>query len=168
MDGSKKRTLDAFFHRPPPKKPRLSESKDPPSTHSAYPYPVAHFPVKISDALGFCPATEVEVRNDHPDLDLLYFQPYIAKEIADDAFRFLRKELFFYRVHYNIKRGNVETPIRTPRYTTMFGVDDTARFLDDGGLVDAKTHRDLPQDHYKCGPRPIPACLDSLRKVVEG
>jgi alkylated DNA repair dioxygenase AlkB len=129
---------------------------------------VAQFPVEISDALGFCPVTEAEVRNDHPDLDLLYFQPYISKEIADDVFRFLRKEVFFYRVHYNIKRGNVETSIRTPRFTSVFGVDDTARFLDDGRLVDAKTHEDLPQNHYKCKPRPIPSCLDYLRKVVEG
>jgi alkylated DNA repair dioxygenase AlkB len=168
MEGGKRRTLDTFFQRPPPKKARLSESKEPPSTHSTYPFPVARFPMEISDALGFCPAAEARVRNDQPDLDLLYFQPYISKEIADDLFRFLRRELFFYRVHYNIKRGNVETPIRTPRFTTVFGVDDTARFLDDGRLADAKTSKELPQNYYKCKPRPIPACLDSLRKVVEG
>lgn len=53
--------------------------------------------------------------NSQPDLDLLYFSPYIPKDAVRDLFEFLRQELFFYRVKYNIKRGPVETQINTPR-----------------------------------------------------
>jgi hypothetical protein len=54
--------------------------------------------------------------NDQADLDLLYFQPYIPKYLERQLFEFLRGQLPFYRVEYKIRRGNVETQIRTPRY----------------------------------------------------
>lgn len=53
--------------------------------------------------------------NDQPDLDLLYFEPYIPDYMSKDLFNFLRAELPFYRVQYSIKRGGIETQIRTPR-----------------------------------------------------
>lgn len=53
--------------------------------------------------------------NDQPDLDLLYFEPYVPVSIARPLFEFLRSELPFYRVEYKIKRGGIETDIRTPR-----------------------------------------------------
>lgn len=53
--------------------------------------------------------------NDQPDLDLLYFEPYIPGYLSRDLFGFLRSELPFYRVEYNIKRGGIETQVRTPR-----------------------------------------------------
>lgn len=53
--------------------------------------------------------------NDQPDLDLLYFEPYVPVSIARLLFEFLRSELPFYRVEYKIKRGGIETDIRTPR-----------------------------------------------------
>jgi len=52
--------------------------------------------------------------------------------------------------------------------TTVFGVDDTSRFTPEGRLVDSQTSRPIPSDRYKnCRPRPIPQCLDDLRKVTE-
>jgi alkylated DNA repair dioxygenase AlkB len=108
------------------------------------------------------------VINDQLDLDLLYFQPYVAKDIEKEIFQFLRQELFFYRVKYTIKRGPIETQINTPRYTTVFGVDETSQFLEDGTLIDAQTKKPVPSDRYKCSPRPIPQCLDFLRKITEG
>ncbi len=52
--------------------------------------------------------------------------------------------------------------------TTVFGVDDTSRFTPEGLLVDSQTSRPIPSDRYKnCRPRPIPQCLDDLRKVTE-
>jgi alkylated DNA repair dioxygenase AlkB len=168
MASFKKRTLDSFFQPKEPKKPRLSDSEKPASAHETYPFPVAQFPTEICNTLGFCPATEPEKLGKEPDLDLLYFKPYIPKEIATDVFKFLREKLFFYRVVYNINRGSITTQINTPRYTTVFGVDDTARFLDDGQLVDAKTNKSLPANHFKCKPRPIPGCLNELPKIVEG
>ena len=73
--------------------------------------------------------------DDQLDLDLLYFQPYVSKDIERDLFKFLRQSLFFYRVKYMIKRGTFETQINTPRYTTVFGVDESSRFADNGSLV---------------------------------
>ena len=106
--------------------------------------------------------------NDQLDLDLLYFQPYIPKDIERDLFKFLRQNLFFYHVKYKIKRGPVETQINTPRFTTVFGLDESSRFTEDGSIVDAQTKQPVPKDKYKCSPRPIPQCLDFLRQITEG
>jgi alkylated DNA repair dioxygenase AlkB len=165
---SKKRTLDNFFApKPQPKKPRL-ESSDPPSNHATYPFPVPQFPPDIIDALGFAPETEGKPINDQPDLDLLYFQPYIPKDIEKNLFEFLRKVLFFYRVKYQIKRNGIDQQINTPRFTTVFGVDETSRFTEDESLIDTQTQKAILKDRYKCKPRPIPGCLDYLRKITEG
>jgi alkylated DNA repair dioxygenase AlkB len=99
----------------------------------------------------------------------LYFQPFIPKSIERELFHFLRSELFFYRVRYTIKRFGKETVINTPRFTTVFGLDETSRFVDDGArIVDAADpSRTVPRDKYRCRPRPIPECLDLLRRVTE-
>lgn len=126
---SKKRTLDSFFQASTSKKPRVQDatSGEPEqnqnnessdvifSNHPTYPYKIPHFPSYVSDALTEIPASEGKEIKDQPDLDLLYFQPYIPKRVERDLFEFLREELFFYRVQYKIKRGPVETQINTPR-----------------------------------------------------
>jgi len=128
---SRKRTLDSFFQSTSPKRPRLSNGNDnsqagstsdtktssdlPPSNHSTYPYPVPQFPSHLANALSEVPAAEGKELNEKPDLDLLYFQPFIPKSIERDLFHFLRRALFFYRVQYKIKRGPTETEINTPR-----------------------------------------------------
>lgn len=172
------RTLDSFFS-PPPKRSRISiaattetsssntTTVSTRSAHSTYPFALAHLPPEIADILNFAPAAEGRIINDQPDLDLVYYQPYVPKEISKELFEFLRRELFFYRVKYMIKRGPVETQINTPRYTTVFGVDDTSRFDDRGHIVDAASGKPVKQDAYKCKPRPIPECLDLLRRLTE-
>jgi len=172
------RTLDSFFS-PPPKRSRTSTSAttatDPSnavnetkqSTHTTYPFALPHSPFEIADILSFAPAAEGRIINDQPDLDLVYYQPYVPKEISKDLFEFLRRELFFYRVKYMIKRGPVETQIHTPRYTTVFGVDNTSRFDDGGEIVDTTSGKPVKKDAYKCNPRPIPECLDLLRRLTE-
>lgn len=50
-----------------------------------------------------------------PDLDVLYYQPYMPSVLARSIFSFLRAELPFYRVEYTIKRGGIDTQIKTPR-----------------------------------------------------
>lgn len=162
-----KRTLDGFFKTSEPKKRRV-ESDENASNHSTYPYPIPQLPPTIAEGLGFAPAEESKVINDRPDLDLLYFQPYVPKDIERDLFQFLRQELFFYRVQYKIKRGPVETQINTPRFTTVFGVDESSYFDADGNLLDVQTKKAVPKDRYKCKPRPIPGSLDALRAVTEG
>ncbi|KAF2099561.1 DNA repair family protein [Rhizodiscina lignyota] len=164
---SNKRTLDSFFKPPEAKKPKLASTEDA-SGHSTYPFPIPQLTTSVSEGLGFAPANEGRQINDQLDLDLLYFQPYIPKDVERELFNFLRQELFFYRVQYQIKRGSIETQINTPRFTTVFGVDESSYFARDGSLLDSKNHRPVPSDRYKCRPRPIPSCLEALRKVTEG
>ncbi|KAF3402076.1 DNA oxidative demethylase ALKBH2 [Penicillium rolfsii] len=143
-----KRTLDAFFKPKPTgtSTKRAKPSNDdtphhhqdededigPPDTHPSYPIPIPQLPSHISISLTHgTPAKEPRAITDQPDLDLLYFQPYITRPTANELFKFLRRELPFYRVQYTIKRGGIETDINTPRYTTVFGVDDTAQWTSD-------------------------------------
>ncbi|CAJ2501713.1 Uu.00g045660.m01.CDS01 [Anthostomella pinea] len=193
---SKKRTIDAFFGAPKSKKPRNSEitadsadghqlpsspaaennSTLAYSQHATYPFPIPHLPTPISHELSSLPASIGRAMTDQPDLDLLYFEPYVPPGTAKQLFAFLRSELPFYRVEYDIQRGGNATHIRTPRWTTVFGIDDTARFApaptpDDGAAavpVDARTGSKLPASAFpKCAPRPIPQCLDALRESAE-
>ncbi|KFH44504.1 Alpha-ketoglutarate-dependent dioxygenase alkB-like protein [Hapsidospora chrysogenum ATCC 11550] len=174
---SKKRTLDAFFGAVP-KKPRTegcepSNHSDPvpappKSYHQNYPFPIAELPESLDRELSSLPARPGREINDQPDLDLLYFQPYIPAYLASRLFKFLRSELPFYRVEYDIKRGGVDTHIRTPRWTTVFGVDDTSRFDQDGNVVDSKLGVKISDTRYdRYPPRPIPKCLDDLRRSTE-
>ena len=119
------------------------------------------------DNLSSVPSSDATVINDQLDLDLLYFQPFVPPIVERDLFEFLRKELFFYRVQYKIKRGSFETEIHTPRFTTVFGVDTSAQFTDIGDLVDSQTNKLVPKDRWKCSPRPLPQCLDHLRRLTE-
>ena len=127
---SKKRTLDSFFGLPNPKKRHVEalilteeqvtanvtvESDLPQSDHTTYPFPIPKLTPPLTVALSSVPAVEGKAINDQPQLNLLYFQPYIPKDAEKELFEFLRRELFFYRVQYKIKRGSVETQINTPR-----------------------------------------------------
>ncbi|KAK8042308.1 DNA repair family protein [Apiospora rasikravindrae] len=143
------------------------------STHPAYPFPIPHLPPALAAELPSWPASLGRAINDQPDLDLLYFEPYVARGggSARSLFEFLRSELPFYRVEYDINRGGTSTHIRTPRWTTVFGLDDTSRFSSSGGeedmtrILDVKTGRDVSADKFyaRYKPRPIPKCLDDLR-----
>jgi alkylated DNA repair dioxygenase AlkB len=163
----KRGAIDSFFKPSAPKKPKY-EANTNTSNHASYPHPIPHMPTDFQDQLAFAPAEEGKPINDRLDLDLIYYQPYIPPSIVPGVFDFLRQELPFYRVQYNIKRGPVETRINTPRYTTVFGVDETSRFNDNGDLVDAKSSKKVEKTKYKCTPRPLPQCLDYLRKLTEG
>ncbi|KNG44614.1 dna repair family protein [Stemphylium lycopersici] len=163
----KRGAIDSFFTQPSPKKPKYEASAEK-SRHPTYPFPIPYLPTNFTEQLGFAPAEEGKLMNDQLDLDLVYYQPYIPSSIAPGLFEFLRQELPFYRVIYNITRGGAQTQINTPRFTTVFGIDDTSRFLSDGSIVDAKTEKPAEKSRYRCAPRPIPQCLDELRKVTEG
>lgn len=178
---SRKRALDSFlapFSRKTvrltaePPQPVSTDSSDVSTTetssHSTYPYPVPYLPSHVIDQLAEVPAAEGKEITNQLDLDLLYFQPYIPKDAERDLFEFLRRELFFYRVQYTIKRYGTETQINTPRFTTVFGVDTSASFDADGALVDSQTSKPFPPDRYQtCSPRPLPQCLNHLRLLTE-
>ncbi|KAI0430254.1 DNA repair family protein [Xylaria sp. FL1042] len=214
---TKKRTIEAYFSQPKAKKqrdssPQISEqdagaqtsrpstvTNNKPtghSTHDSYPFPIPHLPdVMEAEILGL-PARDARVIADRPDLDLLYFEPFIPRKAARQLFEFLRSELPFYRVEYDIARGGIKTHIRTPRWTTVFGLDDTAYFQTNcttppgsmadalsskGKAIDTCTGKPVPVGYldtqetpaqkrlvgYKAVPRPIPHCLDVLRKSTE-
>jgi alkylated DNA repair dioxygenase AlkB len=179
----KKRSLDSFFTLHSQKKLKTSteSSKAGPEFHDAsdigkshypnYPYPVPHLSTHITSHLAEVPASQGKRISDQPDLDLVYFQPYIPKLVENDLFEFLRRALFFYRVQYTIKRYGTETQINTPRYTTVFGVDTSSTFNSEGQLVDSQTSKPVPPDRYKsCAPntpRPLPQCLEHLRQLTE-
>ncbi|KAL6244511.1 hypothetical protein RBB50_008753 [Rhinocladiella similis] len=182
-----KRTLDAFFSSanslkrarinhtsatalPAAPAPASIQARNTQTTnHSTYPWPVAHLPDHITDELELLVTTQGKEIKDQPHLDLLYFQPFIPKSIERELFTFLRSELFFYRVKYTIKRFGKETLINTPRFTTVFGLDETSRFLDDGTKIVEASDPSKParKGKYKCCPRPLPECLDFLRRVTE-
>ncbi|KAF0332685.1 DNA repair family protein [Colletotrichum asianum] len=167
---SKKRTLDAFF-APSAKKTRKEDETVEAigkSTHPNYPCPIVELASSVSKELSSLPARPGREINDQPDLDLLYFEPYVPSYLAKDLFEFLRAELPFYRVEYDINRGGVKTHIRTPRWTTVFGLDETARFDEDGSVVDVKSGFKVEDKRYqRYPPRPIPKCLDDLRRSTE-
>ncbi|KAF2799366.1 DNA repair family protein [Melanomma pulvis-pyrius CBS 109.77] len=167
---SKRGPLDSFFQPTQPKKPKYEASVEK-THHASYPFPVPHFPAPFAEQLSSSPAvsagTAMVNRPEFPHLDIVLHRPYIAASISGGVFAFLRQELFFYRVVYTINRGGIDTVVKTPRFTTVFGVDATSRFASDGALVDAKTGRPVDAARYKCTPRPLPACLHDLRRVVE-
>jgi alkylated DNA repair dioxygenase AlkB len=163
----KRGALDTFFKPATPKKPKYEASTNN-SSHESYPFAIPHLPIPFVEQLGFAPAEEGKLMNDQLDLDLVYYQPYIPASIASGVFEFLRHELPFYRVQYTITRFGTPTQINTPRFTTVFGIDETSRFAEDGTIVDAKSGNKVEASRYKCAPRPIPQCLDELRKITEG
>jgi hypothetical protein len=99
------RTLENFFVSPPPKK-RLTEAtaddaipqNEIRSKHHTYPFALADLPSGLQETLNFVPSSEGLSIADKPDLDLVYYQPYIPKGADKELFEFLRGELFFYRV----------------------------------------------------------------------
>ncbi|KAJ5979685.1 Oxoglutarate/iron-dependent dioxygenase [Penicillium waksmanii] len=144
-----KRTLDAFF-KPPPKRTKpdntstTNEENNPsppqsPDNHPTYPHSIAKLPTHLEKALSEAIETsnrEGKIMNNQPDLDCVYFQPFLPRRTANELFRVLRAELPFYRVVYFAKRGGVDVEIKTPRFTTVFGVDEECFFAcddDDAG-----------------------------------
>ena len=122
----------------------------------------------MSREISSLPARPGKVINDQPDLDLLYFEPFVPDYFAKYLFKFLRSELPFYRVEYDIRRGGFSTHIKTPRWTTVFGLDETSRFDEGGKVVDATSYFKVSDKRYdRYPPRPIPKCLDHLRKSTE-
>ena len=170
-----KRTLEGFF-APAAKKVKHSTTETPISTfsgkntsHDTYPWSIPHLPPYLADEVELQVTAHGKLVNNQTHLDLLYFQPFIPKAVQHDFFEFLRSELFFYRVKYTIKRFGKDTTVNTPRFTTVFGLDETSRFADGGAHIMEAGDPGKPvrKDKYKCSPRPIPECLDLLRRVTE-
>lgn len=125
---SQKRGLDNYFSPTSQKKTRTTVENSPIRTaespnsqlsshHLTYPFPIPYLPSSISSHLSSSvPACgDGKEIKDAPDLDLVYFHPFIPKNLGRSLFEFVRQELFFYRVQYKIKRGGIDTVVNTPR-----------------------------------------------------
>lgn len=123
----------------------------------------------MSNDILSLPSTVARSINDQLDLDLLYFEPYIPRYLERVLFLHLRSKLPFYRVEYDIKRGGVATHIKTPRFTTVFGIDETSFFDEQGHVLDKQTRKTVSRDknYDKYPPRPLPKCLNDLRLSTE-
>jgi alkylated DNA repair dioxygenase AlkB len=147
----------------------VEEALPPPATHPTYPFPIVSLSPLLFSTLSFSPYDPGKSITDGPDLNLLYYHPYIPPQASTPLFKYLRSSLPFYRVIYTIKRGSMETVINTPRYTTVFGLDATSTFspTDSTTILDAQTKKSLPTKTYSCTPRPIPPALNTLRLLTE-
>ncbi|OJJ77268.1 hypothetical protein ASPBRDRAFT_232633 [Aspergillus brasiliensis CBS 101740] len=144
--------------------------------HPSYPIPIRDPPSTIAAPLLSNPAPQPpkSIAN-HPHLDLLYFQPFLPTSLARELFQFLRNELPFYRVRYTIRRGGKETNINTPRYTTVFGVDDTSTFVADSNPTTSSSPNSTVQDtttenlpdapHQLLSPANSPILVDSKTRT---
>lgn len=178
-----KRTIESFY-KPITQNKKQKPDPDPDSipssytNHPSYPHPIATLPASLSSSLASIRTSQPKTITNQPHLDLLYYRPLIPPSTARDLFHFLRRELPFYRVQYSIQRGGQPMQINTPRFTTVFGIDETGVFIpsshdDDADSdpfrslipVDSKTQN--APTKYQYTPRPIPPCLDALRKHVE-
>lgn len=175
-----KRTLESFFRPQSSKKARIEDSQLLQSENNGenvsegdytyddtYPWGIPHLTALIQEEVSALVTAQGKPINDQPDLDLVYYQPFIPKSIERDLFNFLRSELFFYRVKYTIQRFGKETQINTPRFTTVFGIDETSRFVDGQIMMASDSSKSIGKDKYKCKPRPTPECLDFIRRVTE-
>ncbi|KAE8155541.1 hypothetical protein BDV40DRAFT_294251 [Aspergillus tamarii] len=154
------------------------EEQPPPTNHQTYPFPIPNLPHHLSKSLTNISTTLNSPKpiTNQPHLDLLYFQPLLPPQTAKTLFHFLRDSLPFYKVQYTIHRGKTPAKITTPRFTTVFGVDATSTFTTSTStsattptktLLDPRTNLPIPENKYKCNPRPIPPCLDHLRQVIQ-
>lgn len=169
-----------------PGQPRPQETSVSSTSHATYAFPIADLPSSISDELDELLLTASgKVINNQPHLDLLYFEPLIPRPTAAELFRFLRSSLPFYRVKYTITRFGKSLDINTPRFTTVYGIDETSRFKttvessqDDDNTKYMKTqiveasnpNKEVALGKYKsctCPPRPIPPCLAMLKNLTE-
>lgn len=159
-----KRSIASFF---PAKRVRLEGEEEAGSkkadvsyeSHPSYPIPLPAsfpFPISIKDT---CRSI-----TDKEDLSLQYYQPLFPAPIAKHLFEFLRAEFCWYRVTYEV-RGMT---INTPRFTTVFGLDDTHEFNSHSSrVVHEKATGRPPKKPLNCTPRPLPGCLVVLKDLIE-
>jgi len=95
-------------------------------THPTYPFPIPHLPPETSISIASSPSTHPNAAKPitHlPHLDLLYYDAYLDARTSRAYGEFLRRELPFYRVEYQVTRFGKVVDVRTPRFTVgLFAV----------------------------------------------
>ena len=107
------------------------------------PYPLATFSLQTN-------VTERRLINDKPDLDLVYITSFLPSPCDMSLYTYLLTTLPWYRVEYS-KQTDRLVHIVTPRYTTVFGIDETQQLL----------------ERYTRSPRDVPPMLMNLKQHVE-
>ncbi|KNC96848.1 uncharacterized protein SPPG_07680 [Spizellomyces punctatus DAOM BR117] len=136
--------IDELF-QPSSKRRRSADEKADDESAQA---PASKLPKR--DAPDVSPAINVALRRvikKSPGLDLLYFKQFITKSMAKEFMTWCLESLNWYKVQYKIRGMEVNTP----RFTTVFGIDETKS----------------PASFYKQPPRPIPMPLQILKAHVE-
>ncbi|KAG8851645.1 hypothetical protein FRB96_009141 [Tulasnella sp. 330] len=130
-------------------KPEVSPLQEPEADFSMpgvpnFVIPAAKFRLQdtFSEALG----KSIKKR---PDLDLVLYKSYFNAKGAKLLFQYLLSSLPWYRVKYKARGMDVTTP----RFTTVFGKDDTST--------------PISSSSYKRTPRPIPPILSALKAYME-
>ena len=106
-------------------------------------YPLAPFSLQTN-------TKERRFITDKLDLDLIYITSFIPSPCDMSLYTFLLNTLPWYRVEYS-KQTDRLIQIITPRYTTVFGIDETQQ----------------SKDKYNRSPRDIPPILNELKQYVE-
>ncbi|KAJ3043827.1 Alpha-ketoglutarate-dependent dioxygenase alkB 2 [Rhizophlyctis rosea] len=135
------------------KKPKLSPSPSkatkPSTTSPAIFDNTLHPPVPaptFSIPSGVSPRPPLTIKK-KPDLDLLYFKPFLTPAFSKTLYTYLLQSLPWHRVQYRTRGMD----ITTPRYTTVFGIDESG----------------APLSAYDRRPRAIPTALELLKNEVE-
>lgn len=115
--------------------------RSPPSPTYNHPFPIAPVPASLQLEYNSSP----KIIDSPASLDLLYFDRFIAPSCARRLTKYLLDALPWYRVKYTVRGIN----INTPRYTTVFGKDETDTPWNGG---------------YKVKPRAIPDILLRLKE----
>jgi alkylated DNA repair dioxygenase AlkB len=161
-----KRSISHFFASPPVKKVKAdSVAIEKPLKQSVFYKSHPSYPIPLPDALPFaleCNSSFKKIEN-LPSLSLYYYAPLFPAHTATELFNFLLQNMPWYRVTYEV-RG---ITINTPRYTTVFGLDETHQFENgDGPVLEIATGKP-PKKPLRCTPRPIPGALLQLKSLIE-
>ncbi|ORY77693.1 hypothetical protein BCR37DRAFT_336799, partial [Protomyces lactucae-debilis] len=98
-----------------------------------------------------------------PNLSLHYYEPLFPAATAKSLFTFLLEEFPWYRVTYEVRGMTVNTP----RFTTVFGLDESHEFEGGEGRVLEVATGKPPTKPLRCTPRPLPGCLKELKNLME-
>ncbi|CAF0957312.1 unnamed protein product [Didymodactylos carnosus] len=136
--------LHRFFGQSTVIKKKLKQQLD----RSLFVYPfLTAYPIPTFDLSLSINVKQQKVINDKPQLDLIYFKSFIQSSTDQELYIYLLTSLPWYRVEYT--KENLK--ISTPRYTTVFGIDETKQ----------------PAEVYQRPPREIPLVLQELKDRVE-
>jgi hypothetical protein len=147
--------------------PHMYEANTAKSYHDDYPCAIPHLPAPFQDQLQRTPTRRELKSFGRAHVEVTYYQPYISPSIAPGIFEFFRYELPFNGTNDYTKQGEALAQIGARSFIAAFGMAASSHFTDSDDVVAVGIGKETDLKAYSCRPRPIPQCLDELRKVVE-